>query len=104
MDVFHKRGASMQIAVNEKRLIDVRKAAKDRVERCTKLGLCLACEQPFKDGEASTRGLHIRCYHATRRAIVSGKTTERERMADGKLGEAQLPGRKPSNPVSTELS
>ena len=54
----------------------MRQSAKERIAKCLKEGLCAACLQPFKKGERVIRLNHVRCYHATRRAIQSGKTTE----------------------------
>lgn len=82
----------------------MRKSAKERIERCIREGLCAACLQPFEEGERSIRLNHVRCYHATRRAIKAGKTTDEERIAEGKILRSQEGGRRPSNPVSIDLS
>lgn len=93
----------MQAFVFEKRFVPVRKAAKDRIEKCQREGLCVACLAKVEDGERSIRGLHMRCYFATVRAIKTGKTTEEERVREGKMLEAQSGGRKPNNPVTLDV-
>lgn len=91
----------MRVLVFEKRWIEVRKAARDRILRCQSERLCVACLEPI-GSEEPIRGCHIRCYHATYRAIKRGKFTDLQRVQDGKLLEAKERGRKPSNPVSLE--
>lgn len=93
----------MQVYVNEKRLISVRRTAVERLAKCHREGLCVACLAQIKTNERSIRGMHIRCYFATIRAIKSGKTTEDERIKSGKMLERQAGGRKPSNPVTAEF-
>ena len=90
--------------VFEKRWVAVRKTAKDRIAKCEKDGLCVACMEKIAEGERSMRGMHMRCYFATARAIRTGKTTEEERMREGKMLEAQSGGRKPANPVTLDLA
>ena len=92
----------MRVAVYEKRWIQVRKAARERIDKARRLNLCVACMQPIVDGERVVRGCHNRCYFATYRQIKAGKYTDAERVRDGKLLESAEPGRKPSNPVSLE--
>lgn len=94
----------MQVAVFEKRWIEVRKAARERIAKCEKESLCVACLGQLKANEHTIRGCHVKCYHATYRAIREGKMTDAERVAAGKLLENQPKGRKPSNPVSVEAS
>ncbi len=94
----------MQVAVFEARWIQVRKSARDRLAKCKHENLCPACMQSFAEGETTIRGVHVRCYHATRRAIQAGKFTEQERIQAGKLLEPGPKGRPPSNPVSLEAN
>jgi len=59
-------------------------------------GICLWCEKttgkPIK-----SRGLHDACYHALRRAILEGKTTEAEAIRSGRIKPASpSTGRKKS--------
>lgn len=94
----------MQVAVFEKRWIPVRKAAKERLEKCSQQNLCVACMQKFEEGETPTRGCHKRCYYATYRGIKAEKFTDSERVAAGKLLPPAERGRKPSNAVSVEVA
>ncbi len=83
----------------------MRKAAKERIAKCKRENLCVACMEPFTNkDEVAIRGCHVRCYHATYRAIRRGKFTAEQRVRAGKLLEAKNRGRKPSNPVSLESS
>jgi len=79
----------------------VKRTARQRVARAEREGLCVACLEPLEG--TVKRGCHERCYQATRRAVAQGKTTLEERVAEGKLLPPETPGRKPSNPVSTEF-
>lgn len=97
-------GDAMQVAVFEARWVPVRKAARDRLAKCQHENLCPACLEPFEAGEDRMRGVHVRCYHATRRAIKAGKFTEQERVQAGKLLERSPGGRPPCNPVSVEAN
>lgn len=92
----------MQIAIKETRWIEVRKIALERLQKCERENLCVACMEPM-GGDKPIRGCHIRCYHATRRAILAGKVTEAERLKAGKL-TVPRGGRPPVNPVTVELS
>lgn len=94
----------MQVLSFERRWIAVKRSAQNRVNKCRQDDLCFACMEKFLPDEMRTRDVHLRCYHATFRAIKAGKTTEQERMAEGKLGESAARGRKPSNPVSVDLA
>lgn len=94
----------MQVFIYEKRLVSVRRAAKERIERCAKEGRCVACLEKTHPNERTIRGMHMRCYFATGRAIKSGRTTEAERIQEGKMLEAQPGGRKPVNPVTLDVS
>lgn len=93
----------MQLAVTEWRYVEVKQSTKRRIEKADREQLCLACLQPLASSEA-IRGVHPKCYRATMRAIASGRTTDSERVLNGKLAERSKPGRKPSNPVSQELN
>lgn len=92
----------MRVAVKEVRWVQVKRSAKQRLAKAESEGLCVACMEPL-DGMVK-RGCHERCYIATRRAIERGIWTMEERLAEGKILEAETPGRKPSNPVSIEAS
>ena len=93
----------MFIEVMTKRLIAVKKEAQERIKRCEREGLCLACMEPILPKEETIRSVHKRCYSATYRAIVAGKTTWHDRQAAGRIGPPKA-GRKPSNPVSAEFA
>lgn len=94
---------TMQARIYETRYIEVNKAAQRRLAKADAENLCCACMQPH-DGTRIIRGNHERCYRATMRAIEAGKTTDEERVAEGKLLEADPGGRKASNPVSAEFA
>lgn len=91
----------MQVFMLEKRYVEVRKAARERLEKAEKEHLCVACMEALNG--RPMRGMHMRCYHATMRAIRTGKTTEEDRVAQGKMLEPAKTGRKPSNPVTQEV-
>lgn len=76
------------------------KSAQQRVAKAAEQGLCVACLQPL-DGRV-VRGVHERCYRATRNAVLRGYFTEEARIKDGKLLECQPGGRKASNSVTKE--
>lgn len=92
----------MHARVIETRLVEVKRVAQSRIAKAQSERLCVACMEKL-DGSRTIRGCHERCYRATLRAILAGRTTEQERVADGKLLERDTPGRNPSNPVSVEL-
>lgn len=92
----------MIVEVFTKRLVTVKREAKERIEKCQREGLCLACMEPLGDGPL-LRGVHQACYHATFRAVRAGKTTWEQRVAEGKAGQPRS-GRKPTNPVSAEFA
>lgn len=94
----------MHAFVNQKKAIPVRRKAIERLEKCERECLCVACLEPIVAEEKTMRGMHMRCYFATKRAIDSGKTTEEERLQEGKMLEAKPGGRKPSNPVSLDCN
>lgn len=92
----------MRVGIRETRWIEVKKAARERIAKAEAEHLCAACMQPL-DNTRTIRGCHQRCHKATFRAIERGLTTEAQRVAEGKLLEAQDGGRKPNNPVTLEL-
>lgn len=77
--------------------------AQARIRKATKERLCVACMEPL-NGESPLRGCHERCYRATLRAIERGDTTEEDRMLEGKFLKRGKGGRKPSNPVTMDVS
>jgi hypothetical protein len=89
--------------VTEKRFVEMNAAAQQRVEHASKNGLCVACLQPL-DGDRPIRGCHVRCHRATLRAIERGDTTELSRVLEGKFLTKHKGGRKPSNPVTKDVS
>ena len=91
----------MKVAVIEIRYVEVKRSAKQRLAKAEAEGLCVACLEPLGEGTIK-RGCHERCYIATRRQIDRGVWTMEDRLADGKILEADTGGRKPSNPVSIE--
>jgi len=103
----------MQVTVFEKRVLQVRESARQRIEKAELEHLCVACLEPLvavfgEKGEFlkwdQIRQCHPKCYHATLRAIKAGKTTEQERMTEGKFGQRGFGGPKPSNPVTKDVS
>jgi hypothetical protein len=92
----------MQVQIIKIELITVEKKALQRIAKAAAEGLCVACLKPL-DETRTVRHCHERCYRATLRAIKAGKTTEEERLREGKLLECDEVGRKASNPVTCEL-
>lgn len=88
----------------EKRYVEVRKVARERLKKAEREHLCRGCMQPIVAGEKVMRGDHLRCYYAILRAIKSGRTTEDQMVSEGRMLEAAKSGRKPSNPVTVELA
>jgi len=93
----------MRILVKAVEWIEMKKSVAMRVAKLQAEGKCLACELPLGEGRV-VRGCHEKCAKATYRAIFSKKTTDTKRIEDGKWLSAESGGRKPSNPVSVELS
>lgn len=91
----------MKVAVVEIRYVEVKRSAKQRLAKAESEGLCVACMKPLGDGRIK-RGCHESCYVATRRQIERGVWTMEERLAEGKILEADPGGRKPTNPVTIE--
>lgn len=81
----------------------MKRSAKQRLARAERESLCVACMKPLDNGTIK-RGCHERCYRATLRAIEKGRMTMADRLAEGKILEAEDGGRKPSNPVSVEAA
>jgi hypothetical protein len=90
----------MRALIHSLRYVNVKKSAMDRIAKCERDGLCLACLEKL-DGRV-IRACHERCVKATKRAIERGDFTEDERVRDGKLGESSPGGRPASNPVTIE--
>lgn len=92
----------MKAGVFQVGYVNVDDNAVQRVANATKACVCVAClEAKPLPGH---RGLCGGCYAATRRAILTGKTTEAERVAQGKLLPVGKVGRRPSNAVSIEVA
>ena len=79
----------------------MKRAAINRINKCEKEGLCLACLKPL-DGTRVVRGCHERCARATYRAIERGEIDPDKWVADGKWLALGQRGPKPSNPVTVE--
>lgn len=84
--------------------VKVTPEGQERLVLCDTKNLCCACLGAFSDGDVQVRGMHDRCSKATWRMIDAGKTTEKERMEQGKMRAKATPGRKPTNPVTKELA
>lgn len=93
----------MRAAISIIRWVEVKKEAKERLAKCASERLCTACMEPLGDGKA-IRGMHPKCEQATMRAIQQGKTTEKERVSEGKMLERAKPGRKPTNAVTCDVA
>lgn len=84
--------------------LEMKRSAVARVEKCRRENLCVACMESLDGEKRVLRGCHERCHAATMRAIARGDVSEESRISDGKLLEKSPGGRKPSNPVTVELS
>jgi hypothetical protein len=93
----------MQVSVKSTVWMEMRKSVMARISRLLGELKCLSCECCLAN-QRSIRGTCMRCYKATLRAIAKGLTTDAERTEDGKWLSCAAPGRKPSNPVTIELS
>jgi len=82
----------------------MRKAARERIEKCRREKLCVACLGSIVNEERVVRGCHYRCQQATLRAIKEGKFTDEERVEAGKFLKPLPGGRPVSNPVSVEAA
>lgn len=94
----------MRVSFFRHEWIEMKRSAIARVEKCRRENLCVACMESLDGEKRVLRGCHERCHAATMRAIQRGDVTEEARIAEGKLLEKSPGGRKPSNPVSIELS
>lgn len=92
----------MRVSVLVFESVEVNKSSQKRRAECEAKKLCVACLEPL-DGTRTIRGCHFRCYQATMRAIKVGATTEKQRIAEGKLLEAESGGRAPSNAVTLDV-
>ena len=92
----------MYLPIDQTKLIKASKTAQQRIAMVDQ-GFCLGCLQLLND-EKPISGLHPKCHRATLRAIAAGKTTRDERVREGKMLPRGKAGRKPSNPVTIELS
>lgn len=81
--------------------VEVKKSVLAKVARCQQEGICLACGKPLSG--RVVRGCHVACHQATLRAIQAGKTTDEQRVQEGKWLPPSPGGRKPTNPVSREF-
>lgn len=79
----------------------MKRSVVQRIAKCEKEGLCMACMGPLGDGRV-VRGCHEKCSRATYRAIERGDFTDEDRVSQGKWLEAAQRGPKPSNPVTIE--
>jgi hypothetical protein len=96
------RGSNMRIEVLQMGFVEVDQAALDRIEYAKANNLCVACLD--KPPLPAHKGCCGGCYSATRRALNDGKTTEAERIAEGKLLPGGKRGRKPSNAVTKDVA
>lgn len=92
----------MRVRVLVEKWVIVKKSAVERLQKCQRERLCLACMQPLKEGEKPIRGCHSKCARATYRAISSGAFTDAQRVSEGKWLDRDRPGPKPTNPVTEE--
>jgi hypothetical protein len=93
----------MQVVVYVQELVEMRKAAFDRITKCKNENLCVACLGSLDGEKRVIRGCHYRCQQATLKAIKEGKFTEKARIASGKF-LAKAGGRPISNPVALEAA
>ena len=93
----------MIFAIKETRWVPLPAAGEKHFSHCLENRLCPACGELLGENDTTQRGVHLRCYYATYRAVVAGKTTFEERQRQGKIGPPGRPGRKKTNPVSIEL-
>jgi hypothetical protein len=89
--------------VLEPRYLEVNAAAEQRVADARKQKLCVACMEPL-GSDVPIRGCHCKCHRATLRAIERGDTTEIQRVLEGKFLPKKKGGRKPSNPVTQDVT
>jgi hypothetical protein len=101
--LFHQREGTMQVVVYVLKVIEMRKAALDRITKCKTDNLCVACLKSLEGEKRVIRGCHYRCQQATLKAIREGKFTEEQRVQSGKFLQ-KITGRPISNPVSLEAA
>jgi hypothetical protein len=77
---------------------------RERRDRLTAEGKCLACERKLGDDEDRKVGQCLTCYQATRRAERAGIKKRRDLIRDGLALPNDQPGPKPSNPYTQHLS
>ena len=94
----------MRVAVMKRVWVDMEKAALKRLAKAEAEGLCPACLEVFKEGEARKRGVHVRCYHAMYRAIRAKEASDEDLVAKGFILEASSGGRPRSNPISIAIA
>lgn len=94
---------TMRVRIFKDEWVEMKRSAMQRIERCKKENLCVACMESLEGEKRVLRGCHERCHSATMRAIAKGVVTEELRVADGKLLERSPGGRKPCNAVTVEL-
>lgn len=82
--------------------VEIKRSVIAKVAQHQSQGLCLACGKPLHG--RVVRGCHIACHQATLRAIAAGKTTDEQRVKEGKWLPASNGGRKPTNPVTMEFA
>jgi protein-arginine kinase activator protein McsA len=83
--------------------VRISKTNEQRMKELSEAGKCLGCEHKFVKDETVRRGLCIKCYRGTMHAIRVGKTSEEDRLREGRLKEASGGGRRPSNDYIKEL-
>lgn len=81
----------------------ISKTNEQRMRDLLSAGRCLGCENELVAGERVTRGLCATCYHGTLHAIKVGKTTEEDRLREGRILRASPGGRRPANKYLTDL-
>lgn len=81
-------------------MVRMKRGAAERIEKCQREGLCVACLKPLEKGRV-IRGCHESCRRLTQIRIDRGDWTQEQRIAEGKLLPLR-PGRRPSNPVTLE--
>ncbi len=84
--------------------VDMKRSAMQRIEKCKRENLCVACLESLEGEKKVVRGCHERCYAATQKARRLKKFTESQRVAEGKFLAKEPGGRKPSNPVTVEAA
>lgn len=94
----------MKVQIQVSDWVEMKRSAMQRIEKCKRENLCVACLGSLDGEKKVVRGCHERCYAATQKAIRTKKFTEAQRIADGKFLAAEPGGRKPCNPVTVEAN